>query len=126
MQPGIKRIATKARLDKELCFTSIAHHITRKLLWENLSKIPNNKSAGIDGQQTAAAKDKFAAWSEETLDAIHRRCYKPPPTRRVYIPKPGKSQKRPIALPTVSDKALQKSVSDVLTAIYEAGQDRLN
>jgi group II intron reverse transcriptase/maturase len=37
----------------------------------------------------------------------------------VYIPKPGKKEKRPIGVPTVSDRALQRSVTEVLSAIYE-------
>jgi len=37
----------------------------------------------------------------------------------VYIPKPGKQQMRPIGVPCVSDRALQRSVAQVLSAIYE-------
>src|SRR6185295_20399774 len=39
--------------------------------------------------------------------------------RRVYIPKPGKTEKRPLGVPTVSDRALQRSTAQVLSAIYE-------
>jgi retron-type reverse transcriptase len=37
----------------------------------------------------------------------------------VYILKPGKQQKRPIGVPCVSDRALQRSAAQVLSAIYE-------
>ena len=40
-------------------------------------------------------------------------------SRRVYIPKPGKQEKRPLGVPTVSDRALQRSTAEVLSAIYE-------
>lgn len=35
------------------------------------------------------------------------------------IPKPGKQEKRPLGVPTVSDRALQRSTAQVLSAIYE-------
>jgi group II intron reverse transcriptase/maturase len=37
----------------------------------------------------------------------------------VYIPKPGKQEKRPLGVPCVSDRALQRSTAEVLSAIYE-------
>src|SRR5207344_2900531 len=37
----------------------------------------------------------------------------------LYIPKPGKTEKRPLGVPTVSDRALQRSTAEVLSAIYE-------
>ena len=40
--------------------------------------------------------------------------------RRVHIPKPGKSGKtRPIGIPTLEDKVLQRAVLMVLEAVYE-------
>ena len=45
--------------------------------------------------------------------------YRPPPILRVFIPKPGKKEKRPLGIPCVADRALQRSVAGVLAAIYE-------
>ena len=53
------------------------------------------------------------------LQSIHRQGYRAPDIRRVYIPKPGKTEKRPLGVPTVSDRALQRSTAEVLSAIYE-------
>src|SRR5260370_21240486 len=53
------------------------------------------------------------------LQSVHRQGYKAPEIRRVYIPKPGKQEKRPLGVPTVSDRALQRSTAEVLSAIYE-------
>ena len=44
---------------------------------------------------------------------------KAPNIRRVYIPKLGTTEKRPLGVPTVSDRALQRSTAEVLSAIYE-------
>ena len=75
---------------KKLCFTSLAHHITQEQLAASLKRIPRDSSAGVDGQSVEAAREQFAHWSEEMIDAMHRGGYQPPPARRVYLPKPGK------------------------------------
>lgn len=124
MATEVEKIAVKAREDRNLIFTSLAHHITKTRLWGNLKQISNTTSAGVDAQDVKGAKETFATWSVTMLQAMHNKGYHPPPTRRVYIPKPGKDEKRPISIPTLQDRCLQKSVTDVLTSIYE--QDFLN
>ena len=73
----------------------------------------------MDGQTVEAAKKSFDEWIEPMLQSIHRQGYRAPDIRRVYIPKPGKTEKRPLGVPTVSDRALQRTTAEVLTAIYE-------
>ena len=116
---GLNKIAAKARSEQKLCFTSLAHHITEALLETSLKQVKRNSSAGIDGGDVETAKAKFSSWSRPMIDEIHRHGYRPPPTKRVYIPKPGKNSQRPIAIPTVKDRVLQRAVATVLNAIYE-------
>jgi retron-type reverse transcriptase len=119
MTTGLEGVAAKALEDKNLVFTSIAHHITEEMIWENLKHIPNNSAAGVDGISVETAKETFDQWIDELMASIHRKSYKAPPVRRVWIPKPGKTEKRPIGVPCVADRALQRSVAQVLNAIYE-------
>ena len=119
MATGLERIAAKARSEPKLRFTSLAHHITGERIWENLNRIPNRSAPGVDGQTVAGAKEDFDLWIEPMLEAVHRQGYPAPPIRRVYIPKPGKQEKRPLGVPCVSDRALQRSTAEVLSAIYE-------
>jgi group II intron reverse transcriptase/maturase len=119
MTTGLERIAAKARDDRKLKFTSLAHHITEELLWESVNHIPKNSAPGSDGQTVKDAKESFKQWAPEMLRAIHNRGYQPPPILRVFIPKPGKKEKRPLGIPCVTDRALQRSVAAVLSAIYE-------
>src|SRR3954469_4167562 len=119
METGLERIADKARCEPKLRFTSLAHHITADRVWRNLCQIPNHSAPGVDGQRIPEAKESFQGWIGEMLQSVHRKGYKAPVIRRVYIPKPGKQEERPLGVPTVSDRALQRSTAEVLSAIYE-------
>jgi RNA-directed DNA polymerase len=119
MATGLEQIAAKARREPKLRFTSLAHHITRERVWRNLQQIPKRSAPGVDGQGVTEAKKNFGVWIEPMLQAIHRKGYPAPAIRRVYIPKPGKQEKRPLGVPCVSDRALQRSAAQVLAAIYE-------
>ncbi len=119
METKLEQIAAKARCELKLRFTSLAHHITRDRVQRNLLKIPNHSAAGVDGQTAKAAKESFEGWIEPMLQSVHRQGYRAPAVRRVYIPKPGKTEQRPIGVPTIADRALQRSTAEVLSAIYE-------
>ena len=116
---GLERIAAKARCEEKLVFTSLAHHISKDLLWKNLGQIRGTSAVGVDGQSVEDAKESFENWAEDMLASVHRKAYKAPPVRRVFIPKPGRTEKRPIGVPCVADRALQRSTAEVLSCIYE-------
>jgi len=107
MRTGLDRIAAKARSEPKLRFTTLAHHITEARVWDSLCDIPTNTAPGCDGKTVIEEKAAFGEWIEPMLRSVHRRCYRPPPVRRVYIPKPGKHEHRPIGVPCIADRALQ-------------------
>src|SRR5260370_36609441 len=120
METKLEQIAVKARREPNLRFTSLAHHITRDRVLENLSKIPKRSAAGVDGQTVEAAKERFEGWIEPVLQSIHRQGYRAPNIRRGYIPQPGKTEKRPLGVPTVADRALQRPTAEGPAAIFQA------
>jgi RNA-directed DNA polymerase len=119
MTTGLERIAARARCEPKLRFTSLAHHITKERVWESLCQIATDSAPGVDGQTVPEAKESFEVWIEAMLQSVHRQGYPAPNIRRVYIPKPGKQEKRPWGVPCVADRALQRSAAQVLSAIYE-------
>lgn len=124
METKLEGIAAKARREPDLEFTSLAHHITKELIRGSLKHMPRKTAPGVDGIDVNTAEKTFDIWSDAMVASIHRQSYKPPAVRRVWIPKPGKTEKRPIGVPCVADRALQRSVATVLNAVYE--QDFLN
>ena len=119
MATGLEGVAAKARRETNFQFTSLCHHINRELIWESLCNTSKETAPGVDGVTVERAKKDFGVWVEEMLRSVHRKGYKAPAVRRVWIPKPGKTDKRPIGVPCVADRALQRSTAVVLSSIYE-------
>jgi RNA-directed DNA polymerase len=79
----------------------------------------NGGSAGAD-QQTV---EHFAQHVEEELSRLAEQMrggtYRPQPGRRVWIPKPGSTEQRPLGLPAVRDRIVQGALRHVLEPIFE-------
>ena len=119
MTTKLEGIAAKARKEPNLKFTSLCHHVTRELIWSCLCQTPQRSAPGIDGITVKMAKEGFNEWIDNMIQSIHRKGYKAPAVRRVWIPKPGKKAKRPLGVPAIADRALQRSTATVLSMIYE-------
>ena len=123
MSPEHIRIAELAKEDRARKFSSIAHLLTVEALHEAFKKLRKDASAGVDRVNYA----EYAAEVRENLQELHDRLkqgqYRAQPLRRIYIPKEDGRQ-RPISIPSLEDKIVQKAVADLLQAIYE--QDFLN
>ena len=119
MKTGLERITNKSQADVNCRFTSLAHHLTDELLASSLKYVRNNSCPGVDDEDVKTAKASFKEWSSELISQVHYKSYRPPPVKRVYLPKPGRTEKRPIGIPTVRDRVLQRSVSQILDSVYE-------
>ena len=96
METGLERIAVKARCEPKLRFTSLAHHITKERVWENLYQIPAHSAAGVDGQTVRRRRRVLRNGLRRCCNPSTAKGYRAPDIRRVYIPKPGKQEKRPL------------------------------
>src|SRR5215469_2785092 len=118
MSTDIDRIAELAKEDPKRQFYSIAHLITSEKLREAFRGLRKDASAGVDG----VTYEQYEASAEENIRQLHRRLkegkYRAQPLRRVYIPKEDGKQ-RPISIPVLEDKIVQKAVVDLLSAVYE-------
>ena len=79
----------------------------------------NRGSAGIDHQTIAMFEAKLEANLRHLKEDLRAGTYRPQAIRRVYIPKPGKKELRPLGIPTVRDRVAQAAVRHVLEPIFE-------
>jgi len=118
MSTNIDRIIELAKEDPKRKFFSIAHFITPEKMWEVFRNLRKKASAGVDG----VTYGKYENDAEGNIRQLYRRLregrYQAQPLRRVYIPKENGKQ-RPISIPALEDKILQKVVVGLLNAIYE-------
>jgi group II intron reverse transcriptase/maturase len=105
-----------------MVFTSLAYYMDIVWLEEAYRRTKKNGAAGVDG---VTAKE-YEVNLQENLKGLLERAksgrYKAPPVKRSYIPKgDGKGELRPIGIPTLEDKTLQRAVCMLLEPIYEQG-----
>ena len=121
MSTQLGQIAKKAKLDRKVRFTSLVHLLTPAFLKETWRMMNRNAASGIDGQTTAQFACEMEERVEEICNQLRAGTYRAPPVRRVEIPKgPGKSGTRPLGIPTVADRLLQRAVARILEAVFEA------
>lgn len=120
MATDLKRIGERARKQPDIEFTSLYHHITDvdnlRVCYHLLDK---DKATGVDG----VTKQQYGRDLEQNLEALSGRLsrmrYRPQPSRRSYIPKPGSNRKRPLGISSFEDKLVELSVKRTLEPIYE-------
>jgi len=81
----------------------------------------NRGAAGIDKQTIAEVEEHGIAQLLDELAAdLKAGRWRPLPARRVFIPKPGREERRPLSIPTVRDRVVQAAVKIVIEPIFEA------
>jgi RNA-directed DNA polymerase len=117
----LPQIAKKAKLDRKVRFPSLAHLLTPEFLKETWGKMNRRAASGIDGESTKQFESGLEQRVQEICARLKAGAYRAPPVRRVEIPKgPGKTGTRPLGIPTVEDRLLQRAVARILEAIFEA------
>jgi RNA-directed DNA polymerase len=107
----VSDLKTVRRVQRTLLNSPSAHLLAvRRVTQDNTGK----KTAGIDGVKNLTPKERLALSQEIKLGT------KASPIRRVWIPKPGKTEKRPLGIPTIKDRALQALVKMALEPEWEA------
>jgi len=110
-----QRIAELAGRHPELSFTSLAYHIDVNWLREAYRRTRKDAAAGVDGLTAAQYEERLEENLQSLLERFKSGSYFAPPVRRVYIPKEGKAEKRPLGIPTLEDKVLQRAIVMLLT-----------
>ena len=89
---------------------------TLETAWKAVKR--NNGAAGVDKLSVKKFESNAEKYLEEICEELRTGRYVPMPVRRVEIPK-GKGQTRPLGIPVVKDRIVQKAVQLVIEPIFE-------
>lgn len=115
----LDRIRYVAQRKREERFISLWHHVYDiSRLRRSFLRLKRDSAAGIDGKTWK----EYGKNLEENLNNVSRRLtrgsYKARAVKRTYIPK-SDGRQRPLGIPALEDKIVQKSMVEVLNAVYE-------
>ena len=111
-------LTQKAKENRKYKFMSLTYLLTENFLKDCFWKLKRDKASGIDG---VTVKEYEVGLERNLKDLVERMKsweYRPKPVRRVYIPK-SDGNKRPLGIPSVEDKIVQKGIKTILETIFE-------
>ena len=112
-----------AKADPGRRFHALYDKVSRSdVLWRAWVAVRANKGApGID-RITLAQVEEYGVTRllGELASELREGRYRPLPARRVFIPKPGTSERRPLSIPPVRDRIVQAALKIVLEPVFEA------
>jgi group II intron reverse transcriptase/maturase len=114
-----RRIAQLAEYYAQEGLTTLGHYLDMEWMKEAYRRVRKGSAPGVDGQSVAEYGRDLEGNLGRLMDRVKSGKYEAPPVKRVYIEKADGKEKRPIGMPTVEDKILQRAVVMLLEPIYE-------
>jgi group II intron reverse transcriptase/maturase len=112
-----------AKADRKRRFHALYDKVHRRDVLERAwgSVRANRGAAGID-RTTLADVERYGIdrLLDELVADLEDGRWRPLPARRVFIPKPGREELRPLSIPAVRDRIVQAAVKAVIEPIFEA------
>ena len=119
MPSALERIRDAEQEDKKQRFTALLHHVyTVERLRESYFRLKREATPGIDGERWRHYGEKLEENPQNLSERLKRGAYRTRPVQRVYIPKAG-GRERPIGVPVLEGKIVQRAIAEVMGAIYE-------
>src|SRR5881397_733717 len=116
---ALERVRQAARRDKRMRFTALLHHIYRpETLRQAYLSLKRDAAPGVDGRTWRHYGEALEGNLLDLSERLKRGAYRAKPVRRAYIAKTDGRQ-RPLGVPTLEDKIVQRATVAVLNAIYE-------
>ena len=116
---ALERIGQAARRDSKMRFTALLHHVCDvPRLRTAFLALKKDAAPGVDGETWRHYEQALEPNLQDLSERLQRGAYRAKPVRRVYIPK-ADGRQRPLGVPVLEDKIVQRATVDVLNAIYE-------
>jgi RNA-directed DNA polymerase len=116
---ALERVRQAAERDRKQRFTALLHHVYDvERLRVAYYALKRDAAAGIDGETWEHYGQALEQNLQDLSGRLQRGAYRAKPVRRAYIPKAAGGL-RPLGVPALEDKIVQRAVVEVLNAIYE-------
>ena len=116
---ALERVRQVAKTDRKTRFTALLHHVYhRDMLREAYFHLKKDAAPGVDGETWRHYGETLETRLHDLSERLKRGAYRAKPVRRVYISKEDGRQ-RPLGVPALEDKIVQRATVEVLNAIYE-------
>ena len=116
---ALERVRQAARKDRKQRFTALLHHVASvERLRAAYLALKREAAPGIDGVTWQFYGEELETNLTALSDRLRRGAYRAKPVRRAYILK-ADGRPRPLGVPALEDKIVQRAVVEVLNAIYE-------
>src|SRR2546425_8424597 len=117
---ALERVRQVAERDKQVRFTTLLHHVYHgDHLRRAYYALKREAAPGVDGETWPHYREALEENLRDLSGRLARGAYRAKPVQRAYIPKADGRQHRPLGIPTLEDKLVQRATVDVLNAIYE-------
>ncbi len=117
-QTSLQGIANKATQDKTYRFRNLFGMLTVGFLFWCWDFINRKAVAGVDKIDAQAYEENLLPNIEQLVTQVKENTYRAKLVLRKYIPK-ADGKLRPLGIPVIADKLLQRGVAKILEAIYE-------
>jgi RNA-directed DNA polymerase len=116
---ALDRVREAAERDKQVRFTALLHHVYNvEHLRAAYHALKRDAAPGIDGETWEHYGEAREEHLADLSGRLKRGAYRAKPVKRAYIAK-ADGRQRPLGIPTLEDKLVQRATVEVLNAIYE-------
>ena len=118
MQTSLQGIAGKAKRQPKNRFLNLYTMLNEGNLLDSWRYLKKDAASGIDRVSARDYEEHLVENIRSLVERLRRKSYRAKLVRRQYIPK-GEGKYRPLGIPAIEDKLVQKAVSRILESIYE-------
>jgi group II intron reverse transcriptase/maturase len=118
MQTKLNLISELVKRDGKCLINNVAYLLNEENLGECFKMLKKGRAAGVDGVSVEEYESNLESNLKALVERLKAQAYKPLPARRTYIAK-ANGKMRPLGIPAVEDKIVQRGITRILEAIFE-------
>jgi group II intron reverse transcriptase/maturase len=118
MQTKLNLITELVKRDEKCRLNNVCYLLNEESLSECFKMLKKGKAAGIDGVNVEEYEQNLESNLKQLVSRMKAQSYKPLPVRRTYIAK-ANGKMRPLGIPAVEDKIVQRGIVRILEAVFE-------